>query len=413
MATIKAFKGLRPVKELASQVAALPYDVYDRAEAVEAVKGKEYTFLRIDRAETQFDDSMNIYDEQVYAKAKELLEADKAKGVYKTDLKKCYYIYELTMDGRTQTGIVACASIDDYVNGVIKKHENTREDKEQDRIHHVDTVNAQTGPIFLAYRENKIISKVIEKTKNEEPIFDFTAEDGIRHRGFVIDKDEDIKVIEDEFDKINDIYIADGHHRAASAVKVGLKRRDENKDYNGSEEFNYFLSVLFQEQELMIMSYNRVVHDLNGMTDAEFLQKLSKDFSVEEKGEKAYAPCEKAEFGMYLNGKWYSVKASDNLLSEDVVKGLDVSILQDNVLGPMLGIEDPRTDKRIEFVGGIKGLEELKVRADKTKGVAFSMYATTIQELFGVADAKRLMPPKSTWFEPKLRSGLFIHELDK
>lgn len=413
MATIKAFNGLRPVKELASQVAALPYDVYDRAEAVEAVKGKEYTFLRIDRAETQFDDSMNIYDEQVYAKAKELLEADKAKGVYKTDLKKCYYIYELTMDGRTQTGIVACASIDDYVNGVIKKHENTREDKEQDRIHHVDTVNAQTGPIFLAYRENKIISKVIEKTKNEEPIFDFTAEDGIRHRGFVIDKDEDIKVIEDEFDKINDIYIADGHHRAASAVKVGLKRRDENKDYNGSEEFNYFLSVLFQEQELMIMPYNRVVHDLNGMTDDEFLQKLSKDFSVEEKGEKAYAPCEKAEFGMYLNGKWYSVKASDNLLSEDVVKGLDVSILQDNVLGPMLGIEDPRTDKRIEFVGGIKGLEELKVRADKTKGVAFSMYATTIQELFGVADAKRLMPPKSTWFEPKLRSGLFIHELDK
>ena len=413
MATIKAFNGLRPVKELASQVAALPYDVYDRAEAVEAVKGKEYTFLRIDRAETQFDDSMNIYDEQVYAKAKELLEADKAKGVYKTDPKKCYYIYELTMDGRTQTGIVACASIDDYVNGVIKKHENTREDKEQDRIHHVDTVNAQTGPIFLAYRENKIISKVIEKTKNEEPIFDFTAEDGIRHRGFVIDKDEDIKVIEDEFDKINDIYIADGHHRAASAVKVGLKRRDENKDYNGSEEFNYFLSVLFQEQELMIMSYNRVVHDLNGMTDAEFLQKLSKDFSVEEKGEKAYAPCEKAEFGMYLNGKWYSVKASDNLLSEDVVKGLDVSILQDNVLGPMLGIEDPRTDKRIEFVGGIKGLEELKVRADKTKGVAFSMYATTIQELFGVADAKRLMPPKPTWFEPKLRSGLFIHELDK
>lgn len=413
MATIKAFNGLRPVKELASQVAALPYDVYDRAEAVEAVKGKEYTFLRIDRAETQFDDSMNIYDEQVYAKAKELLEADKAKGVYKTDPKKYYYIYELTMDGRTQTGIVACASIDDYVNGVIKKHENTREDKEQDRIHHVDTVNAQTGPIFLAYRENKIISKVIEKTKNEEPIFDFTAEDGIRHRGFVIDKDEDIKVIEDEFDKINDIYIADGHHRAASAVKVGLKRRDENKDYNGSEEFNYFLSVLFQEQELMIMSYNRVVHDLNGMTDAEFLQKLSKDFSVEEKGEKAYAPCEKAEFGMYLNGKWYSVKASDNLLSEDVVKGLDVSILQDNVLGPMLGIEDPRTDKRIEFVGGIKGLEELKVRADKTKGVAFSMYATTIQELFGVADAKRLMPPKSTWFEPKLRSGLFIHELDK
>lgn len=413
MATIKAFNGLRPVKELASQVAALPYDVYDRAEAVEAVKGKEYTFLRIDRAETQFDDSMNIYDEQVYAKAKELLEADKAKGVYKTDLKKCYYIYELTMDGRTQTGIVACASIDDYVNGVIKKHENTREDKEQDRMHHVDTVNAQTGPIFLAYRENKIISKVIEKTKNEEPIFDFTAEDGIKHRGFVIDKDEDIKVIEDEFDKINDIYIADGHHRAASAVKVGLKRRDENKDYNGSEEFNYFLSVLFQEQELMIMSYNRVVHDLNGMTDDEFLQKLSKDFSVEEKGEKAYAPCEKAEFGMYLNGKWYSVKASDNLLSEDVVKGLDVSILQDNVLGPMLGIEDPRTDKRIEFVGGIKGLEELKVRADKTKGVAFSMYATTIQELFGVADAKRLMPPKSTWFEPKLRSGLFIHELDK
>lgn len=413
MAEIKAFSCIKPTKELAGQVAALPYDVYNREEACEAVKGKKYTFLRIDRAETQFDSSVDTYDERVYAKAKELLEEMKTEGVYVKESKKCYYIYELMMNGRKQTGIVACASIDDYVNGVIKKHENTRADKEIDRINHVDKCNAQTGPIFLAYRENKIISDVIDRVKKStEPIFDFTSEDEISHTGYIIDNDEDIKIIENEFAKIGNIYIADGHHRAASAVKVGLKRREENPNYDGSEEFNYFLSVLFQEQELMIMPYNRVVKDLNGLSEEEFINKIKEKFEVNIIGEAAFSPENKGKIGMYMDGIWYSLEAKKEIISEDVVDGLDVSLLQNNVLNPLLGIEDPRTDKRVDFIGGIRGLKELERRCSLDMKVAFSMYPTSIQELFAVADADRLMPPKSTWFEPKLRSGLFIHELD-
>jgi uncharacterized protein (DUF1015 family) len=415
MAVIKPFQCLKPTKELAAEVAALPYDVYNREEACEAVKGKKYSFLRIDRAETQFDNSVDTYDDRVYAKAKELLEEMKNQGVYVKEEKKCYYVYELNMCGRKQTGIVACASIDDYLNNVIKKHENTRADKEVDRIRHVDTCNAQTGPIFLAYRENKNITEVINKVKNNEPIFDFVSEDGISHTGYIIDKDDDIEVIENEFAKINDIYIADGHHRAASAVKVGLKRREENPNYNGTEEFNFFLSVLFQEQELMIMPYNRVVKDLNGLTNEEFFNKLGESFEIKMWGEAPYEPQKKTEIGMYMEGIWYKLTAKQDILTDDEVEGLDVSLLQNNVLSKLLGIEDPRTDKRIDFIGGIRGLKELERRcASDMKvafAVAFAMYPTSIQELFAVADAGRLMPPKSTWFEPKLRSGLFIHEI--
>ena len=294
---------------------------------------------------------------------------------------------------------------------MIKKHENTREEKEIDRIKHVDTCNAQTGPIFLAYRKNDIIKEIIEKVKKNAPIFSFTAEDGIKHVGYIIDEENDIKTIENEFDKINEIYIADGHHRAASAVKVGLKRRKENPGYTGNEEFNYFLSVLFQEQELMILPYNRVVRDTNGLTKDEFLNRISEKFDIENRRDVQIQPVEKGTYGMFFENEWYLLKAHKDIMSDDAVEGLDVSILQDNLLYPILGIEDPRTDNRIDFIGGIRGLDELERRCGSDMKVAFSMYPTSISELFDVADAEKLMPPKSTWFEPKLRSGLFIHEL--
>ncbi len=411
MAVVRPFSCIRPREDLAGRVAALPYDVYNRKEACEVVAKEELSFLKIDRAETQFDDSVDTYDARVYTKAKELLNGMIADGTFITDADKCYYIYELTMDGRTQTGLVACASIDDYQNNVIMKHENTRADKEIDRITHVDTCDAQTGPIFLAYRANAVVRDVVLKTKNSAPINDFTSDDGIKHVVWKIADVSDVNTIEEAFKQINEIYIADGHHRAASAVKVGLKRREANPNYTGEEEFNFFLSVLFPDEELMIMPYNRVVKDLNGKTKEEFIEIISKDFVVEKLGMEAYQPVNKGEIGMYLEKEWYKLTAKENILSDDPVAGLDVSILQDNVLAPVLGIGDPRVDKRIDFIGGIRGLAELERRCSLDMEVAFSMYPTSIAELFAVADAKRLMPPKSTWFEPKLRSGLFIHKL--
>lgn len=411
MAVVRPFSCIRPREDLAGRVAALPYDVYNRKEACEVVAKEELSFLKIDRAETQFDDSVDTYDAKVYAKAKELLDGMIADGTFITDADKCYYVYELTMDGRTQTGLVACASIDDYQNNVIMKHENTRADKEIDRITHVDTCNAQTGPIFLAYRANEVVRAVVAKTKDKAPINDFTSDDGIKHVVWKIADVSDVQTIENAFKQINEIYIADGHHRAASAVKVGLKRREANPGYTGEEEFNFFLSVLFPDEELMIMPYNRVVKDLNGNTEKEFLDIISKDFEVEKLGENPYQPAHKGEIGMYLNKEWYKLTAKEHILSEDPVDGLDVSLLQDNLLAPVLGIGDPRVDKRIDFIGGIRGLKELERRCALDMEVAFSMYPTSIAELFAVADAGRLMPPKSTWFEPKLRSGLFIHKL--
>lgn len=410
MAVIKPFSAYRPRKDIVSRVAALPYDVYNRAEAKKEVADNPLSFLRIDRAETAFDDSVDMYAPCVYEKAKELLDNMIANGEYIKDNREIYYIYALTMDGRTQTGIVACASIDDYENGVIKKHENTREDKELDRIAHVDTCNAQTGPIFLAYRAQADIDGVVDRICTQQPEYSFTSEDGISHAVWLVDKPSDITTIRSSFEKLSQIYIADGHHRAASAVKVGCKRRDENPSHQGTEEYNYFLSVLFPHNQLKILPYNRVVRDLNGYSADAFLRKLGACFDVA-KADEAFAPSRKGTYGMYLEGQWYKLSAKAEYLSEDPVAGLDVSVLQDNVLGPILGIEDPRTDKRIDFVGGIRGLSELERRASSDMKLAFSMYPTSIEELFSVADANMLMPPKSTWFEPKLRSGIFIHKL--
>lgn len=410
MAVIKPFECVRPNEKDAARVAALPYDVYNRQEAVCEVKREPLSFLKIDRAETQFDDSTDTYAPEVYAKAKELFEEALADKTFITDTDKTYYIYALTMDKRTQTGIVACASIDDYLNNVIKKHENTRADKEVDRITHVDTLSAQTGPIFLAYRADSVINDAVKKTKENKALYDFISPDGIRHQVW---KMTDITLVENvrkAFEGIDSVYIADGHHRAASAVKVGLKRRQENPGYTGDEEFNYFLSVLFPDEELMILPYNRVVKDLNGYTQEEFLNKIKEKFDMSE-SDKQVSPDKKGTFGMYLGGKWYKLTAHKDIMSDDPVDGLDVAVLQDNLLTPVLGIGDPKTDKRIDFVGGIRGLSELEKRCKEDCVVAFSMYATSIAELFAVADAGKLMPPKSTWFEPKLRSGLFIHRI--
>lgn len=410
MALIKPFECVRPNEKDAARVAALPYDVYNRQEAVCEVKREPLSFLKIDRAETQFDDSTDTYAPEVYAKAKELFEEALADKTFITDTDKTYYIYALTMDKRTQTGIVACASIDDYLNNVIKKHENTRADKEVDRITHVDTLSAQTGPIFLAYRADSAINDAVKKTKDNKALYDFISPDGIRHQVW---KMTDITLVENvrkAFEGIDSVYIADGHHRAASAVKVGLKRRQENPGYTGNEEFNYFLSVLFPDEELMILPYNRVVKDLNGYTQEEFLNEIKEKFDIAE-SDKQVSPDKKGTFGMYLGGKWYKLTAHKDIMSDDPVDGLDVAVLQDNLLAPVLGIGDPKTDKRIDFVGGIRGLSELEKRCREDCVVAFSMYATSIAELFAVADAGKLMPPKSTWFEPKLRSGLFIHRI--
>lgn len=414
MAVIRPFRAIRPAQGLAEQTAALPYDVYNRQEAKEAVKDAPLSFLRIDRAETCFDDSVDTYDARVYEKARELLAEQIQDGVYVTEEKPCYYLYELVMDGRSQTGIVGCASIDDYERGVIKKHENTRADKEEDRIRHVDALNAQTGPIFLAYRDRDDLHEVVLRQKKNAPLYDFTSEDGISHKVYRVEGEEDTGRIRDLFAGMEQIYIADGHHRCASAVKVGQKRRREHPGYTGEEEFNYFLSVLFPDSELKILDYNRVVRDLNGLTEEAFLEKISECFSVECTGKEAVRPARKGQFGMYLGGRWYclSAKNTDAGKKTNPVEGLDVSLLQDTLLGPVLGIKDPKTDKRIDFVGGIRGLSELERRVHTDMAVAFSLYPTSIAELFAVADAGLLMPPKSTWFEPKLRSGLFIHSIE-
>ncbi len=412
MATINPFPCIRPVQELAERVAALPYDVYNREEAKIAAGKDNLSFLNIDRAETQFSDDVEIDDIRVYQKAKELLEARIEDGTFISDDEECYYIYELIMNGRSQTGIVACASIDDYQNNIIKKHENTRADKEQDRINHVDTCSAQTGPIFLAYRSDTVLNLIITKTKKEEKLYSFTAEDGVTHNVWRISDTLHVHAILDAFSKIQNIYIADGHHRAASAVKVGMKRRTQKPDYTGDEAFNFFLSVLFPEDQLMIMPYNRVVKDLNGMNKESFLDAVKKSFRVIEKGETPFAPKSKYSYGMYLDNKWYELKADREFSKiKDPVESLDVSILQNHLLKPILGIDDPRTDKRIDFIGGIRGVEELEKRVHTDMKVAFSMYPTSIAELFAVSDAGKLMPPKSTWFEPKLRSGLFLHKI--
>lgn len=411
MADIRPFCAYRPAKGMEDSIAALPYDVFNREEATKIVAANPDSFLAIDRAETGFGPEVDTYAEEVYKRAASLLREWILAGKFIKEDKPCYYLYELTMNGRSQTGIVACASIDDYSDNIIKKHENTRADKELDRIRHVDVCDMQTGPIFLAYRSNEALQNLVQAAKTETSVYDFVSEDGIGHRVWVIDQAERIACIRNQFRGQDAIYIADGHHRCASAVKVGQLRRQQNPGYTGQEEFNYFLSVLFPDQELYIMDYNRVVRDLNGYTPEAFLNRISEDFEVEKAAETPFRPAEKACFGMYLEGIWYKLRARSRILSQDAVEGLDVSLLQNHLLGPVLGIRDPKTDKRVDFVGGIRGLRELERRVHQDMKVAFSMYPTSIGELFAVADSGRLMPPKSTWFEPKLRSGLFLHEL--
>lgn len=417
MAILRAFQAVRPAAELACQVAALPYDVMNSDEARKMVEGNPYSFLLVDKAEIDLDPSVDLYDTRVYEKARENLNRMITEGVFLQDHKPCFYIYRQIMDGRAQIGIVGCASIDDYMNNIIRKHELTRADKEQDRINHVDYCDANTGPIFLTYRAKDALDKIVADVMNAKaPVYDFASDDGICHTVWVIDDENIIESIEREFAGIDNLYIADGHHRSASAVRVGGMRRQAKQDYTGNEEFNYFLSVVFPDNQLYIMDYNRIVKDLNGLSKEAFLEKVAESFTIT-----AYTaggvlkPDKKHTYGMYLDGHWMLLEAKQGTYDEtDPVAQLDVSILQNNLLHPILGIGDPRTDKRIDFVGGIRGLQALADRVDDgSMAVAFSMFPTTMEDLMDIADAGAIMPPKSTWFEPKLRSGLFIHKLSE
>lgn len=412
MAEIKPFRALHPTKEKAAEVAALPYDVYSREEARAEVTAHPQSFLAIDRPETQFPENQNMYAPEVYEKSAEMLRGWEEKGIFVQDEEPFYYIWELTMDGRTQTGLVACSSVDDYLNGVILRHENTRKEKEEDRTRHVSVTSAQTGPIFLAYRNNAEIRSAVQDACTGLPYFDFTEEDGIRHRVWRVEDKGITGRLTDAFAKLEHTYVADGHHRAASAVSVSLERRKKYPHYTGEEEFNSFLSVLFPDDELKILDYNRVLKDLAGNTPRELLEKLGKRFEIEECGREPFHPGKKGEMGLYLDAFWYRLKVRPERIQTDPIGILDVSYLQREALQPIWGISDPRTDDRIDFVGGIRGLEELERRCRTDCSAAFSMFPTSIGELFAAADAGMLMPPKSTWFEPKLRSGLFIHKIE-
>ncbi len=412
MAILKPFKAVRPKDEYASHVGALPYDVMNSEEAREMVKGKPYSFLHVDKAEVDLPQGIDIYSAEVYEKAKENLEALSINGICAQDEKPMLYIYRQIMNGREQTGIVGCTAVDDYINNVIKKHEFTRADKEADRIRHVDTLDANTGPIFLTHRENATVTEITENWKNTHtPCYDFVSDDGVAQTVWVIDDDAVVDALVKEFAEIPYLYIADGHHRCASAVRVGERRRGEG-EYDKDAEFNFFLSVIFPCDQLKIMDYNRVMADLNGNTSEEFIEKMGEKFIVEEADESPYAPKERHTFGMYLDNKWYKVTAKAEFINEnDPVECLDVSILQNNLITPILNITDPRTDKRIDFVGGIRGLGELERRCAEGMKLGFAMHPTSLNELMDIADAGKVMPPKSTWFEPKLLSGLFIHKL--
>ncbi len=411
MSEIRPFSALRPKKEYASAVAALPYDVMNSEEAREKVKNLPYSFLHVDKAEIDLPVGVDLYSDEVYAKAAENLKKLETDGICVRDTKKNLYVYRQTMGETVQTGVVGCASVDDYLGGVIKRHELTRADKEEDRIRHVDTCDANTGPIFLAYRENADINAVLDKYTALAPEYDFVSDGDVRNEVWIVEDENDISALVAAFENVPSLYIADGHHRAASAVKVALKRRAAHPDYTGDEEFNYFLAVYFRAGDLRILDYNRLIKDLNGHSVEELISLLKENFTVTER-DGAVHPAERHTFGMYLDGKWYALRLKDGIADEsDPVGSLDVSLLQNLVISRIFGIDDPRTDKRIDFVGGIRGLAELEKRCAADMRVAFSMFPTSLDELMNIADASQIMPPKSTWFEPKLLSGLFIHFL--
>lgn len=413
MAIFKPLKAIRPKPEYAEKVAALPYDVMNSEEARQMVKDNPYSFLHVDKAEIDLPVGTDIYSEEVYRKAKENLDNLVTDGICIDDKNAKFYVYRQIMNSRAQTGIVGAASIDDYIEGRIKRHEFTRADKEQDRIRHIDTCDANTGPIFLTYRNKENVTSFIKDfCDNNAPLYDFENA-GVRQTVWMIEDEEKTIVLEEMLKNVGDYYIADGHHRCASAAKVGIKRRDENPDFNGTEEFNFFLAVLFSDADLEILDYNRVIKDTNGLNEDEFLNKIGEKFTVEKSDSASpYKPEDKHTFGLFMNDVWYKLTAKDGIFDKnDPVDRLDVSILQNNLISPVLGIDDPRTDKRIDFVGGIRGLKELEKRCHEDMKIAFSMYPTTLDDLMSIADAGKVMPPKSTWFEPKLLSGLFIHKL--
>lgn len=414
MAVFRPFKAYRPKPEFAQEVAAKPYDVLNSEEARKEAEGHPNSFLHVGKPEIDLDPSIDIHSAEVYQKGKENLHALIERGVLVEDPEAYLYVYAQTMDGRTQYGLVGCASVDEYWNDTIKKHEKTRADKEEDRCNHVRVTNAHSGPIFLTYRDVDEVNKLVEEVVKNAPDNDLVAADGIRHQSWVI-RDKDIaKKIEDRLAKVDYFYIADGHHRSASAARVGKERREANPNHKGDEEYNYFLAVLFPASHLYIMDYNRLVKDLNGNSEAEFFEKVKKVYDVEEVGTSQYHPKAKGELGLYMDKKWYKLQAKPEIMNvADPVDSLDVAILQKHVLDPILGIEDPRTSNRIDFVGGIRGLGELERRVDSGEmKLAIAMYATSIEELMAIADAGKIMPPKSTWFEPKLRDGMFVHFLD-
>lgn len=410
MAQFRPFKGIRPKTGLAERVASLPYDVMDRAEAKKMADGNGYSFLHVSRSEIDLDDSTSPYSEDVYKTAGKNLDSMMKNGILLQDNIPKFYIYRQIMQGRAQTGVVGCASIDDYLNETIKKHELTRLEKELDRICHFYSCNAHTEPVFLTYRKNDAINDIIcNWTDFNAPVYHFTSEDGIIHIVWDVDDVYTIQKTQSLFASVDYLYIADGHHRSASSVKVGLKRRENAGSFSGKEEFNFFMAVAFPDKDLYIMDYNRLIRDLNGYTTEEFLSKVRERFTVEETGSR-FKPFEKRTFGMFLENKWYKLSVKPGSYDPDnVIEQLDVSILQNNLLYPVLGIKDPRTDKRIDFVGGIRGLGELEKRVHSDMKIAFAMFPTTMDDLLSVADSGSIMPPKSTWFEPKLRSGLFIH----
>lgn len=411
MAKIIPFKGLRPQKELAEKVATLPYDVVNVQEA-RAYKNQPHHFYHVTRSEIDLPETVDVHSQQVYERAKENLEQFIENDILIQDKEPCYYIYKLVMDGREQTGFICGSSIQDYNKGIIKKHEFTRPEKELDRINHIKTTRAQTGIVFLAYNDNDDAQKIIEDWKaSHEPTYNFTAEDGIQHTLWVMDDYAKVAMLTRVFDEqVNATYIADGHHRAASAAKVCKELYDAGMSVSGDESFNYFITCIFPASQLKIMDYNRVVKDLNGLSVDQFLSALNNDFEVEHIGKQQVKPAKPHEFGMYLNNNWYKLTVKSGTYTTDPIGILDVSILQNNILSKLLNINDPRTDKRVDFVGGIRGLGELEKRVNsKDMAAAFSCYPVSIQQLFDIADSGNVMPPKSTWFEPKLRDGLVVY----
>ncbi len=410
---VKPFKGIRPPKELIEQVASRPYDVLNSEEARAEAAGNEKSLYHIIKPEIDFPVGKNEHDEDVYLKAAENFQKFQDKGWLVQDKKELYYVYAQTMNGKTQYGLCVCAYVDDYMTGKIKKHELTRRDKEEDRMKHVRVNNANIEPVFFAYKHNDELDSIVARVCTGNPEYDFTAPDGFGHRFWVISDDAVIKRITEIFSSIPTMYIADGHHRSAAAALVGDETRRQNPNHKGDEEYNYFLAVCFPDNQLNIIDYNRVVKDLNGLTDAEFLSKLSDNFIVQEKGTEIYKPCKLHNFSLYLSGKWYSLTAKEGTYNDsDPIGVLDVTVSSNLILDKILGIKDLRSDKRIDFVGGIRGLGELKKRVDSGEmKMALALYPVTMGQIINIADSGNIMPPKTTWFEPKLRSGLVIHKL--